>query len=351
MAKIIAIHTLFPEYEYSAEEATASYLSWVSSQSVPFQKKAERIFLTAAIKQKHTIAPADVLFNERTLEESNDLYKEVAIKLGTKILKETLQQAKIRPEELDFIITTSCTGFMIPSFDAYVVNNLGLRPDIKKLPITEIGCAAGASALIYANDFLKAYPDKKVAIITLEFPSNTIQLKDFSWDNVIGTAIFADGVACAILGGDKNTYTDCPEIIDTKMYQMPDTTGILGYNLTNSGLKMNLDKTIPQIIEDNFENIVEPFLNKNSTKIKDIDYFLVHPGGVKILDKIEKILDKYGKNVDSSRKIMETYGNMSSSTILFILNEYMNKNNKNKTAFLLSFGPGFSAHELLLRWN
>ena len=348
MTCVIKTNTLLPEYKHSEQEAIDQYKNWVSEKSQSFQNKAIKIFESAVIKEKHTIAPAEILFSKRTFEETNNLYKEKAVEFGTKILADTLQKTGIKPEELDFIITTSCTGFMIPSFDTYVINSLGLRKDIKKLPITEIGCAAGASALIYANDFLKAYPDKKAAVITLEFPSNTIQLDDYSWDNIVGTALFADGIGCAILG---ENIKGCPEIIDSQMRQVVDTTEILGYNITNTGLKMNLDKTIPNVIEEHFEQIVSDFLNKNGLKIEDVDHFLIHPGGIKILNKIENILSKYNKNIDISRKIMETYGNLSSSTILFILNEYMNNTTAGETALVLSFGPGFSAHQLLLRWN
>lgn len=348
MARIIAVNTLLPEHSYIAEEALSKYFGWISGQKESFKRKAEKIFLNTPIEEKHTIAPVEVLFKQRTIEEVNNLYKENAVRLGTEVLSQTLNKSGIKPDELDLIITTSCTGFMIPSFDAYVINNLGLRKDIKRMPITELGCAAGVSALVYANDFLNAYPDKKVAVITLEFPSNTIQLNDFSWDNIIGTAIFADGVGCAILGGDNPEY---PDIIDSQMIHMSHTTEILGYDLTNTGLKMTLSKDVPEVIEQNFEQTVSAFLGRNNLTINDIDHWLAHPGGVKILDKIESILSEYGKNVDISRKIMSKYGNMSSSTILFILNECMKFENKGKTALLLSFGPGFAAHQLILRWS
>lgn len=348
MAGIITINTLLPEYSYTEQEALEGYKNWISSQSESFQKKAEKIFNNVKIKKKHTIAPTEVLFSQRTFEEANNLYKEKAIELGTKILEETLKKSCLKPEDIDFLITTSCTGFMIPSFNAYIIKNLGLRRDVKHIPVTEIGCAGGVTALIYANDLLKAYPDKKAAVITLEFPSNTIQINDFSWDNIIGTALFGDGVACAILEGKQESNL---EIIDAQMCQVKNTTDILGYNLTNSGLKMNLDKSIPQVIEDNFYDIVNPFLEQNGLEIADVDHFIIHPGGVKILDKIENILEKYGKNAQLSRMVMETHGNMSSSTVLFILKEQIKIAKKGQIALMLSFGPGFAANQTLLKWN
>lgn len=346
MSYINLVHTLLPEYKYSSEEALSYYQRWVSNQSEDFQKKALRIFKNTTIKEKHTIAPADVIFSKRTFEESNNLYRTKAIELGEVCLKEALDRANLKPEAVDLLITTSCTGYMIPAFNAYIASNLNLKANLRQLPITELGCAAGVSALIYAFDFLKAYPDKTVAIITLEFPSNTIQLDDYSWDNVIGTALFADGVACSIISGKP----EGPEIIDVDMIQVPGTTNILGYNLTNSGLLMNLTPHVPEVIEENFLNIVSSLLERNKLTINDVNHFCVHPGGVKILDKVEMILKRYNKNANTSRFIMETHGNMSSSTILFILNEFLSEQRRNETAILLSFGPGFSANQLLVKW-
>ncbi|MFA7658259.1 MAG: 3-oxoacyl-[acyl-carrier-protein] synthase III C-terminal domain-containing protein [Candidatus Gastranaerophilaceae bacterium] len=348
MSRIITVNTLLPEYSYTEQEAIDVYTKWVSSQSEDFRKKADRIFHHTQIKSKHTVAPPEVLLAQRTFEDTNNLYREKAIELGTEVLKQTLKKCGLKPEELDYLITTSCTGFMIPSVNAYIANNVGLRKDIKHLPITESGCAAGVTALIYANDLLKAYPDKKVAIITIELPSNTMQVNDFSWDNVVGTALFSDGVACVILDSKPELSY---KIIDSKMYQVPNTTEILGYNLTNSGLKMNLNKCIPEVIQDNFYEMVVPFLEKNGLEIGDVDNFIIHPGGVKILDKIEELLSAHGKDAHLSREIMEKFGNMSSSTVLFILKEQMKNNYIGEKTLMLSFGPGFTANQVLLEWK
>ena len=350
MSRILTVNTLLPEYTYSEEETMAAYMGWVSSQDELFQRKAEKIFKHTQIKSKHTVAPPEVLFSQRTFEPANDLFIAKAIELGTAALEQALIVSHLEAKDIDYLITTSCTGFMIPSVNAYIANNVGLRPDVKQLPITESGCAAGVTALVYADDLIKAYPDKKVAIITIELPSNTMQVNDYNWDNVVGTALFADGVACVILDGENNDGI-AAKIIDTQMYQVPNTTEILGYNLTNGGLKMNLDKCIPQTIEDNFFDIVGPFLKRNGYEFEDIDNYIIHPGGVKILDKIEVLLAQKGKDAHLSREIMSKYGNMSSSTVLFILNEQLKSVFKGQKTLMMSFGPGFTANTALLEWK
>lgn len=348
MARIVTVKTLLPEYEYTEQESMEVYKKWISNQDEDFKKKAERIFKNTQIKFKHTVASPEVLLSQRTFEETNNLYKEKSIELGTEVLRQTLIKNNIKPEELDYLITTSCTGFMIPSVNAYIANNVGLRADIKHLPITESGCAAGVTALVYANDLLKAYPDKKVAIVTIELPSNTMQVNDYSWDNVVGTALFSDGIACVILDGKtESSY----HVLDTQMYQVPNTTEILGYDLINNGLKMNLNKCIPQTIQDNFYDIVKPFLKRNGLTIEQVDNFIIHPGGVKILNKIEELLVAQGKDAHLSREIMEKYGNMSSSTVLFILEETLKTAKTGETTLMLSFGPGFTANQALLKFH
>lgn len=348
--KILSTSTLLPPYSYSSENVLEYVKKWVSTQDLLSQKKTIRIFKSAKISKRHSIIPIEEVFNKKSLTEKNEIYKKNAISLGTEVLKRNLEKSKIKPEEIDYLITTSCTGFMIPSLDAYIANNLSLRSDVKRLPLTEMGCVAGVTALIFANDFLKAYPNKKVAIISLEFPSNTIQLEDYSLENMVGSATFADGVSCIILG-----CSDHPgfSIIDTQMLQIPNTTNILGYSLINSGFRMNLDAAVPNVIAENLMEILIPFLNKNKLSIDSINNFIVHPGGIKILNMIEKILKEEGKHVNESKYIMEKYGNMSSATIGFIIDHFINKNitpNK-KTAVVLGFGPGFVTHCLILEWR
>ena len=270
-----------------------------------------------------------------------------AIKMGELALKGALEKACLQPEDIDILITTSCTGFMIPSFDAYIVNKLNMKPEIKRIPITEIGCAAGVSAWILAHDFIKAYPASKVAVISLEFPSNTIQVNDYSWENIVSTAIFADGVSCSIWG---NSDQPGLKVQDTQMYHVKNTTSVIGYDLHDSGFVMRLQKEVTNVIAENFKEIIIPFLKKNGLNITEVDKYLVHPGGIKIIDMIELLMSEIKKDVKESREIMQTYGNLSSATIGFILKHYLEtKTSSHDQVLALGFGPGFMAHSILLK--
>jgi predicted naringenin-chalcone synthase len=346
--RVVTVHTLLPEHAHTSQEAMAAYDRWVSGRPRSFREKAHRIFEAAAIEEKHTVAPADVIFSRRTLAESSRLYAEKAVELGERILREALAGAGWAPADLDLLITTSCTGHMIPSVDAHLANRLGLRSDLRRMPITQIGCAGGAAGMIYAFDYLTAHPGHRAALLSVEFPSNTIQLDNFSWDNVIGTAIFGDGLGCVLLGDGPSAS---PILRDVEMRQVPDTTGILGYQLTDTGFLMNLDRCVPQVIEDHFDDIVGPFLRRNGLTLDTLDQVLVHPGGVKILDRIESLLAPHNQRLDLSRAVMKRHGNMSSGTIHFILQSYMTNPVRPGRALVMSYGPGFTAHQLLLEWE
>ena len=338
------IETLLPDNAYTYEDLVPYFKKWVDPKGESFSSKAMKILEGAGIKKRHTIATIETLFSKRTLEEVNGLYREKAIELGQKILLNALKSSNTDPKDIDCLITTSCTGFMIPSINAYIANNLDMRSDVRHIPVTEVGCTAGATALIYAYDYLRAYPENKVAIINLEFPSNTIQLDDFAWDNIVGTALFGDGVSCAIVSNKKGPI----EIKDVLSFHLPDTIDLLGYNLTTSGLKMNLSKDLPNAVEGLFTPVISDFLTKNEMKMSDIGTYLVHPGGIRILDKIEESLQEFGKDVSISRDVMKMHGNLSSATLLFIAKEYLERNkDAEENLILLSFGPGFSAHTLL----
>lgn len=343
---ILAVHTLLPPRRYEAAEVEAAFMHWLRGQDDGLRAKARRILRNAGVEARHSFLTIEEVFSRRTLTESTRRYREQAIELGTRALAEALEAARIKPQEVDFLITTSCTGYMIPSVDAYMADRLGMRPDLIRLPVTEMGCAAGASALIYACEMLRARPGAVAATVNIEFPTNTMQLDDFSLDNIVGSALFSDGVACAVLraGGEPGIA----RIDDWAMHQVSDSAEILGYRLTDTGFLMNLDATLPDVIAENFAAAADTLLARRGLGLADIPHWVVHPGGVKILDRVEELLREHGGNLRLSREVMRQLGNMSSATVIFILQRLLAGADASGHALLMSFGPGFGAHELLL---
>lgn len=346
---ILGVATSIPKYAYTTDDAIVNLKKHLEGQPEKFQKKVIRIFKYAGVDKRHTVIPTDQVVDNLSFEEKNDIYKKEMIALSEDVFAKALERANLQPTDIDFLITASCTGYMIPSIDAFLINRFDMRRDVVRLPVTEMGCVAGVSTLIYANNFLKNNPGKKAAVITVETPATTFQWNDFSMTNMVSAAIFGDGGACAILGFDDEKGG--PAILDTDMYHFYDEIDMMGFDLTNSGFRMVLDPQVPTKIEQHFDQIVLPFLERNDLALKDIDHLIFHPGGKKIINKVEALFADYGKKLDVTRRILREYGNMSSATVLYVLKEFMDQDiQSGDKGIMLSFGPGLTAQIILLGW-
>ncbi|HEX9979142.1 MAG TPA: type III polyketide synthase [Flavobacterium sp.] len=347
--KITAVAKQLPEYSRTTEDILPFIDIWLAGEEERFIKKVKKIFEGAAVDKRYSIMEPQEVFTASSFEEKNDIYIREVILLGEKVLQKALQKAAWQADSLDYIITVSCTGIMIPSLDAYLVNRLGLKQDIVRLPVTEMGCAAGISGIIYAKNFLKANPGKRAAVIAVESPTATFQLNDHSMANIVSAAIFGDGASCALL---SSVETDPgPEILAEEMYHFYDAEHMMGFRTTNSGLQMVLDVEVPETIASHFDDIINPFLAKNGLNVNSIDHLIFHPGGKKIIQTVEAMFADKGKNINVTKEVLRKYGNMSSATVLYVLEQIMEDHpEKGEKGLMLSFGPGFSAQKVLLQW-
>jgi predicted naringenin-chalcone synthase len=212
-----------------------------------------------------------------------------------------------------------------------------------------MGCAAGISGLIYARHFLRANPGKRLALVAVESPTATFQHSDYSMANMVSAAIFGDGAACVLLSSEEGARG--PKILGDGMYHFPNATHLMGFDLTNSGLKMILDPAVPETIAAHFDKIIFPFLEEHNSSIEKVKHLIFHPGGRKIVNTVEERFEPLGKNIDDTREILRLFGNMSSVTVLYVLQRFLDKTiPKGEQGLLLSFGPGFSAQRVLVEW-
>jgi predicted naringenin-chalcone synthase len=347
--KIVTSSSQMPQYQKETHEVIPFVEAWLSSQDDRFRRKVIKLFEGAQVDKRYSIMAPEEVFIATSFEEKNKIYESAAKDLGEKVLRKALLEASWEPESLDFIITVSCTGIMIPSLDAYLINQVGLKQSITRLPVTEMGCAAGISGIIYAYHFLKANPGKRAAVVSFEAPTATLQLDDFSMANMVSAAIFGDGAACVLLSSyneDKG-----PKIIGEGMYHFFNNTHMMGFDLTNKGLKMVLDIEVPSTIASHFPAIIHPFLAEHGTSVEEVTHFIFHPGGKKIIQTVEDLFGSMGKEINDTKEVLRLYGNMSSATVLYVLEKKLAQHNPAGTkGLMLSFGPGFSAQRVLLEW-
>lgn len=347
--KIKTVAKQLPAYYRETADILPLIETWLAGQDERFIRKVFKIFGNAGVDKRYSIMSPEEVFTSTSFEQKNDIYVRECTNLAEQALQKALDKAGWKANEIDYLITVSCTGIMIPSADAYLVNRLHMKQDIVRLPVTEMGCAAGVSGIIYATNFLKANPGKKAAVVAVEAPTATFQLNDFSMANVVSAAIFGDGAAAILL-------TSCeadtgPEVIAQEMYHFYDAEYMMGFKLTNTGLRMILDETVPDTISEHFPKIVHPFLERNNTNIEEIDHLIFHPGGRKIVQTVEALFGSLGKNIDDTREVLKQYGNMSSATVLYVLERFLDRNlPAGDKGLMLSFGPGFSAQSVLLQW-
>ncbi|MDP5044897.1 MAG: type III polyketide synthase [Leeuwenhoekiella sp.] len=347
--KIAAVGKAIPQYHRETHDIMPLLDIWLEGQEERFRRKVKKIFSNAAVDKRYSIMAPEEVFTASSFEEKNDIYVREVIKLGETALTEALEKTGWDAQSLDYIITVSCTGIMIPSLDAYLINKLKLRQDITRLPVTEMGCAAGISGILYATDFLKANPGKRAAVIAVESPTATFQLDDYSMANVVSAAIFGDGGACVLLSSKEED--EGPNIKATGMYHFYEAEHMMGFKLTNTGLKMILDQSVPETIASHFPAIINPFLETNNLTIEQINHLIFHPGGKKIVQTVEGLFGEMGKNIDDTKEVLRLYGNMSSVTVLYVLERFLTRKiPEGDYGLMLSFGPGFSAQRILLEW-
>jgi len=329
--------------------------TWVAHHPPAMRHKVARIVRQSGVDNRYTVRPLAETLLPHTLTNTMDDYRNHLITLGEQVLGQALRQANVPPPNVDCLITVSCTGYLAPSLGAYLIDRLGLKPETYRLPVTEMGCGGGAAGLLYAHQYLKANPDHTVAVVCVELCSLTFQREDFSWANIISTALFGDGAACVLFGPSQQPGL-C--LIDGGMSQLPNSQHLLGFNLTDTGFSMVLDPSIPAQVEQAFWPAVTPLLNRQALQPSDVSHWIVHPGGRLILDRIAALLvtpdETTAENpLHFSYEVLRQYGNVSSATVLFILQRMLESNHFDADPWLWlgAFGPGFTTSQVLLKWT
>src|SRR5580698_8144659 len=318
---------------------------------------AMELFDHAAVERRFSVEPLGELGNPRRLTEVQRLYRENAIALGKQVAAQALAGAGVEAREVDLIVTTSCTGIMIPSLDAHLCNELGFRSDVRRLPITALGCSGGAAALARAHDFLVGFPQARALVVAVELPSLSIQRTDLSLANLVSTALFGDGAAAAVLEGglrgDARPARTGVRVLETLAHLFPTSTYALGFDLQDDGFHSVLSKDVPGLIKSEIARLVRMLAARRGLARESLSCFVLHPGGRKILAFIEEELGLRRDDTEPSWEILRDFGNQSSASVLFVLHEWLTRRQPAAEAYgvLAAFGPGLSTEMLLLQWS
>jgi len=340
---LTTIETLTAPHRHRQEdvvEAVTGWLKGIGSAADP--QAVARLFGRAGVETRSSLRPLDEVFTDASFAARNAVYREGMIETGAALASAALARAGL--DHVDLLVSSSCTGFMIPAVDAHIANALGLGPRLVRLPITESGCAGGAVALARACDYLAAHPRASALVIAIEFSSLTFQARDPSPTNLVATALFADGASAAVLVGHGHPSAPSAGIkfVAAASYFLPDSLGAMGYDVVETGLRLVLDKRLPESLKGRLRPLVDDFLDSAGSSFDRVSSFAVHPGGRKVLDVAADELALGPTQLEPSRSVLRDHGNMSSASLLFVMQHAIRDLRPGESALAIGFGPGFS---------
>ena len=348
--KIASAASAFPEHYYP-QKFLLQKLQEYWGERLRNPQMLERLHRNVAVNGRYLAIPPEKYFELDTWGKANDVWIQAAQELGEQALCRALHHAGLEAGDLGALFFTSVTGIASPSIDALLINRMGLPTNIKRVPIFGLGCVAGAAGISRAADYVKAYPAQSAALIAVELCSLTIQRDDLSVANLISSGLFADGGAAVIVTGDEVNAIG-PEIVATRSVFYPDTEQMMGWTISEKGFRITLSPEVPVLIREHLGHDLDTFLDEQGLQRKDIDSWILHTGGPKVLEAIEDALELRDGQLDASWNCLKRVGNLSSASVLVVLEDVMrNRRPEPGTLGLLAaMGPGFCSELVLLKW-
>ena len=303
------------------------------------------VFGNAAIESRYSCVPIEWYMADHGFAERNRLYIENATALLERAAADCLAGAGLGPQDVDTIVAVSTTGIATPSLDALLMERLPFRRDTQRLPVFGLGCAGGVLGLGRAAALARARPDSRVLFLVVELCALTFRRRDRSKSNIVATALFGDGAAAALLSCNDD---DGPGVVGWGEHTWPDSLDIMGWEVTDDGLGVLFSRDIPALVRGEMRRAAEHYLETQNLTLDDIDSFVCHPGGAKVIDALEEAYGVPQGGLAHTREVLRDYGNMSAATVLFVLERALAAPNGARRHLLSSLGPGFTAGFLTL---
>lgn len=341
--RILAVGTANPPWRYTQEQVyrLAGYQS----------SRIRDIFLNSDIDHRYLYLDASNFSPDETPDELNARYLRGAMEVGCRAVRACLDAGRFRSSDVDLFLMCSCTGYVCPDVGTRLAGHLKFRPDLERGPMVGLGCAGAMPTLQRAWDYARARPGRRALMLAVEICSASYFI-DSSLETVVGNAICGDGAAAFIVSTEGPGDPRLPAILDFQSYLDPAQLEKVGFGQREGKLRIILDASIRDVAAGLIERALGPLLERNGLKPADIRFWVAHPGGRKVIDNVERELGLTSEQLRFSRKVLREYGNMSSATVMFVLDEVARAGEPRPGDWgvMVALGPGMAAETALLRW-
>jgi alkylresorcinol/alkylpyrone synthase len=342
-ASVAAVAIEFPPHQVGQREALSGLTGFGGPQ---FDRFGE----SAGVQNRRISLPLKQYGQLSGFTEANDIFIETALELGERALLSAFDAAKVKPSDVDIVFSTTVTGLAVPTLEARVATRVGLRPDVKRVPLFGLGCVAGAAGVARMHDYLLAFPDQVSVLLAVELCSLTLQRDDYSIANLVAASLFGDGAAAVVAKGSALTPIG-PRVLATRSRLYPDTEEVMGWNIGTNGFQIKLSTEVATVAEKYLGEDVRNFLADHGLTPADISTWVCHPGGPKVIEAVEHTLDLPADALDHTRNSLRDNGNLSSVSVLDVLRANMaDPPSAGSFGLMMAMGPAFCSELVLLGW-
>ena len=336
--RLLSLATGVPPYALGQEQVTHRARRLFEQHPSADLGRLMPVFTNAGIERRYSSVPIEWYEQPHGWTERNGIYLETALHLLDQVARDALALAHLAPGDIDATIVVSTTGIATPSLDSMLIDRLGMRRDVRRLPVFGLGSAGGVLGMARAADVARAHPKERVLLLVIELCALSFRKNDVSKSNIVATALFGDGAAAAIISCDG----DGPALGAAGEHTWPDTLGVMGWDVAEDGLKAVFSRDIPALVRGQMREVTTAFLARQGRSLGDIDHFICHPGGVKVIAALEAAFALAEGTLDDARSVLRDFGNMSAATVLFVLERALRRGLSGRL-LMTALGPGFSS--------